>query len=164
MAASENDLKVYLSGGAANTDPNAALGGAISTTEMPLAMFDDVSASEATAGDVEHRGGYVMNTHPTLTLTTVTVWIDQDTSSGTTALALALADEAKNVTIETIANEGTAPVGPVFSSPLSMGAGIVLGTLAPGEWRGFWMRWTVNAGTSPTTDAAQIRVGAETPP
>jgi hypothetical protein len=160
----ENDLKFYLSGGAANADPALALGGAISSVEVDVStLFDSVSAVEATAGDVEYRGIYVKNTHATLALSNTVVWVDSLTSSATTEIAVAVADEAKNTTIETIANEGTAPSGPVFSSPTSKATGLSLGGLSAGDYRGFWVRWTVDAGTAATTDTASIRVDGDTP-
>jgi hypothetical protein len=160
----ENDIKFYLSGGAANADPALALGGAISSVEVTSALFDSVSAGEAAAGDVEYRAIYAKNTHASLSLSSPVVWIDSLSSSATTEIALAVADEAKNTSTETIANEGTAPTGPSFSSPTSKGTGISLkATLAAGDYQGFWVRWTVDAATAATTDSASLRVDGDTP-
>ena len=47
-----------LSGGAANTNPLASLGGIMSTsTAAGSNIFDDVTGDEGAAGDVEYRGG-----------------------------------------------------------------------------------------------------------
>ena len=65
MPVLDTDLKFFLSGGAGNTNPNAALGGAISTTEVVdnilNNLFDNVSGVEHTAGDINYRCIYVKN-------------------------------------------------------------------------------------------------------
>lgn len=62
------DIHYRLSGGAANTDPNASLGGAKSSAAMPSSIFDDVPSAEATAGSVEYRCIYIHNAHEDLTM------------------------------------------------------------------------------------------------
>ena len=53
------DIKYYLSGGGGNTNPNASLGGAISSTEITPAslhnLFDLVSSADASAGTDDYR-------------------------------------------------------------------------------------------------------------
>lgn len=82
----QSDIKFYLSGGGSNTDPNAALGGAISSTEIVDAsdnnLFDDVTGDESNAGDTEYRAFYVKNTHASLTWQNVKVWIQTNTPAG----------------------------------------------------------------------------------
>ena len=73
-------------------------------------------------------------------------------------LEMAIADEAKNTTIETIANELTAPVGPTFTAPASKGAGIAVGTLSAGDNRGFWLHYTVNASTGAGLDTMTVAI------
>ena len=114
-----SDIKFILSGGASNTDPNAALGGAISTagggvitTDTLNNLWDNVSGDEASAGDTEYRAIFIKNTHGSLTLTGAKVWISSNTTSSDDTIEIALADEGIANTIETIANESTAPSGP----------------------------------------------------
>ena len=69
MAILSTDLKMYLSGGASNSDPAAALGGAISSSQRGTNIFDNVTSGEASAGDTEYRGVYIKNTNGSQTLT-----------------------------------------------------------------------------------------------
>lgn len=148
-----SDIKFVVSGGASNVDPNAALGGAISTqaggiitTDVINNVWDDVSGAESSAGDIEYRAVFIKNTHGTLTYTAAKVWISSNTTSADDTVDIALADEGINNTIETIANESTAPVGPSFSAPTSFATGLSLGNLAAGQAYGIWIRRTVTAG------------------
>lgn len=161
------DIKKYLSGGAANADPNAALGGAISSVEIvddtASNLFDTVTVTESSAGDIEYRAFFVKNTHATLTYEDVTIYISTNTPSVDTTVAIAIADEAVGVdTIETIADESTAPVGPTFSSPSTAASGLVIGDMAPGEMKGIWVRWTVTAGASAVLDEVSITTSGGT--
>ncbi len=152
-----------LSGGSGNTDPNASLGGVMSTTTAAAAtLFDDVTGDESAAGDIEYRGVYVLN-NGDVTLQSAVVWVQTNTPDTDTTMALALADEGLNVTMETIANENTAPVGPTFSSPSSKGTGLALGNIPAGQRYGIWVRRTVNAGAAAfNNDTATFRVEGDT--
>jgi hypothetical protein len=168
MAIVATDIKWPLSGGSSNTDPNAALGGAASSTEIVDAtsdnLFDDVSGAEATAGDVEYRGFYVKNGHATLALSNTKIYISSLTSSASTEFDIGLATEATNTTMATIANESTAPSGVTFSRPTDYTGGLAIGTLNAGDRKGVWIRRTVTAGASPASDAGTLKVEGDTPP
>jgi len=164
-----SDIKKYLSGGAANSDPNAALGGAISSVEIVdntlHNLFDKTTGAEAAAGDIEYRAFFIKNTHATITYEDVVVYISSNTPSADTVVAIAIADEAVGTsTIETIANENTAPSGPAFSSPANAASGISIGNMAPGEMKGIWIRWTVTAGAAAVADQATIETSGNTNP
>ena len=157
-------LWVY-SGGAANTDPNASLGGAISTAGAGVIddnvlhdLFDLVTGAERLAGDVEYRGIYVKNAGADTAIGCV-IWVSTDSTAAFSELDIALGDEAVNVTMETIANEQTAPSGPVFTHPSSEGAGLAIGDIPAGQMKGVWVRRTVTAGaTAQASDTAQLSV------
>lgn len=158
------DIKIYLSGGAGNTDPNAALGGVISTTELVdnnlHNLFDVVGSAEAAAGDVEYRCIYVKNTHGTLSWQNVVAWIS---TQSTAAIAIALAGEGLNGTAETVADESTAPDGETFSAPATEGAGLSLGTMAAGDAYPIWIRRTVTAAQSAlSNDTAVLSLKGDT--
>lgn len=159
------DIKKYLSGGAANADPNASLGGAISSVEVvddsANNLFALALASEADAGSVKYRAIYIKNTHATLTYKSAKVYIDTNTPSSTTAVQIALADESGSP-IETIANENTAPVGPVFSDANGYANGLNIGDLAPGASKAIWIKYTITAGTEAVNDQFIIGVKGET--
>jgi hypothetical protein len=97
MAITASDIEYRLSGGAANTSPAAALGGAMSTagggviTSAALNnLWDDVSGAEAAAGDIEYRCIYVKNAHGSLTWQSVVIWIDSLTSDADTEFDIGL--------------------------------------------------------------------------
>ena len=158
------DIKYRLSGGAANTDQNASLGGAKSTTEASAALFDDVLSDEATAGDVEYRCFYVHNAHATLTMLTAKAWIQANTPSGDTTLAMGLGTSAVNATEQVVANEGVAPTGVTFSAAADEAGSIALGDIPPGQHRAVWLRRTVTAGAAGFADSANLRVKCDTLP
>ena len=167
MAIVAGDIDFRFSGGAANSDPNASLGGAKSSVELTDAslhnLFDIVSSAEASAGDVEYRCFYVHNSHGTLTLQNARVWIQTNTPSTDTAVAIALAGEGVNGTAETVADESTAPVGETFSAPADFAGGLVIGDIPPGQHMAIWVRRTVTAAAAAYTgDSAVIRVQGDT--
>lgn len=148
-----SDIEYRLSGGAGNTNPNSALGGAMSTaggglitTDQLNNLWDNVSGAESSAGDTEYRAIFIKNNHGSLTLTGAKVWISSNTTSADDTIEIALADEGINNTIETIADESTAPTGPTFSAPTSFGTGLSLGNLATQQAHGLWIKRIVNAG------------------
>ena len=158
-----SDIAFYLSGGAANANPNLSLGGAKSSTAWANngALFDTISGAENAASDVEYRAVYVQNNHATLTLQAAKVYIAAETAGGA-SVAIALADEAVNATIETIADEGTAPVGPAFSTPTTTGAALTIGDLAPGAFKGIWIRRTAANTSAVTGDGFTLAVFGDT--
>ncbi len=171
MAIVAADLEYRLSGGAANTSPAAALGGAMSTagggiitTATLNNLFDDVSGDEALAGDTEYRGIYIKNNHGSLTLSAVKAWLStQDPHTGA-VFSIALAGEGVSATIETIANESTAPSGETFSAPTTKGAGLSIPNLAAAAYHGIWIRRVIGAATAATASTGPtLRVEGDTP-
>ena len=167
MAILPGDIDFYLSGGAANSDVNASLGGAKSSVQVTAAtlhnLFDRVTGDEADAGDTEYRCVYVQNNHGSLSLVDAVVYIQTQTPSTNTAAAIALGGEGKNGTAETVANENTAPAGESFSAPADKASGLSLGTLAPGEYYPIWIRRVVSAAASAyDNDGPLLRVEGDT--
>jgi hypothetical protein len=160
------DIKFYLSGGAANADPNAALGGAISSVEIVdntlSNLFDRVTGAESAAGDTEYRCFFVKNTHATLTYQGAKIYIDTNTPSPDTSIEISVATETGSP-VQTIANEGAAPSGQSFSAPASEGAALSIGDLAPGVTKGIWVKRIVNAGAGAyASDSVIIKVVGDT--
>lgn len=146
------DVQFRLSGGAANANVNASLGGAMSSTGIVDAidnnLFDDVTGAESAAGDVEYRGVYIRNNDGTRPLVDVRLYISSPTSSPATEIDIGVAAEGMNVDMASIANEQTAPPGVTFSRPADYASGLQLNGatgLTPGSRRGVWVRRTVNA-------------------
>lgn len=152
MAIVASDLLFYLSGGAGNSDPDASLGGIISTTQITDAsdnnLFDDVSGDEASSGDTEYRGLYLFNNHATITLQNSKIWFSSNTTSTDDTLNMALAGEGVNATMETVADESTAPSGESFSAPASKGAGLSVGNVPAQQRYGIWLQRVVNSSAS----------------
>lgn len=168
MPIASTDIKYRLSGGAANTDPNASLGGAKSSEEVvdnvDNNLFDDVSGAEHSAGDTEYRCIYVHNGHATITLTGALVWIQSDTSGAESDISIGVGTAAVNGTEQTVADESTAPAGVTFSdAAVSRATGLALGDLPAGQHKAAWIRRTITAGTTPqAADTASIQAGGDT--
>ena len=161
------DIDIHLSGGSSNTDTDASLGGAISTTEVTDAslhnLFDIISSSEASSGDTEYRCIYVKNNHGSLALQNAVIWIQTVTPSTDTAVAIALAGEGVNGTAETVANESTAPSGESFTSPTTEGAALSIGNIPAGEHQAVWIRRTVSSSASAyNSDSVVLRIKGDT--
>lgn len=164
MAVLNTDIKYYLSGGAANSDPAASIGGAISSVEVtPSTLWDDVGSDEASAGDVEYRCIYVKNTSGTDTLLSAKAWVPTNTPSTSTTVDIALGSAAVSATETAVANESTAPSGPTFSAPTDKASGLTIGDLAAGAYKAIWVRRTVTAGAGAyNNDGYTLSVGGDT--
>lgn len=160
------DIQYRLSGGAGNTDVNASLGGAKSSTSVGTGLhnlFDVVSSAEASSGDTEYRCVYVHNNHGTLTMQSAKIWIVSNTPSTDTSIEIALGSSAVNGTEQTVANETTAPTGVTFSAPASEGAALSIGDIPAGQHKAVWIKRIVNAGAAAyNDDSATIRVMCDT--
>jgi len=167
MAIVASDLKLRLSGGSSNSDVNASLGGAKSSTEVTdnadNNLFDDVSGTESNAGDTEYRCLYVHNGHGSLTAQNTRIYISQDPAGSGDTWAIALAGEGLNATAETVANENTAPAGETFTSPTDYAGGLSMGNIPAGQHYAFWIRRTITAGTgAANAQDARIKVDCDT--
>lgn len=161
MPITSSEIQYRLSGGAANGNANASLGGAKSSVAAPFNLFDDVSGTESAAGDVEYRCVYVHNNNGSLTLQNAVIWIQANTTGN--RIAIAVGSSAVNGAEQTVANEDTAPTGGVtFSQPATKGAGLALGNIPPGQHRAVWVRRTVAALTPAATDTYTLRVEGDT--
>lgn len=158
-----SDIQYRLSGGAANADPSASLGGALSSTAASN-YFDDVSSAEATSGDIEYRCIYVRNNHGTLTLLGAKIWIQANTPSPDTDVAIGLGTSAVSGTEQTVTDENTAPAGVSFSAPSSLAGGLNIGDLAPGAHKAIWVRRTVNPAAAAYADSFTLRTQGDTNP
>ena len=163
MAIISTDIQYRLSGGASNSDTALSLGGVKSSTAASN-YFDDVSSTEASAGDTEYRCVYVHNNHGTLSLIGAKVFIQTNTPSSDTDVAIGLGSSAINGTEQTVANESTAPTGVSFSAPTTFAGGLAIGDLAAGAHKAVWVRRTVNAGAAAYADSFTLRVQGDTNP
>ena len=153
-----------MSGGAANASAAASLGGAKSSNVYPAAFFDDNTAAESAAGDVEYRCFYVHNNNATITLNAAVIWQNAATLGAGHAIAYGIGSSAVNGIEQSIANEDTAPVGVTFSTPVTQGTGLALGSLPAGQGKAVWQRRTVTAGSAASNNLFTPRVFGETGP
>lgn len=169
MAVIATDIDIRLSGGSSQSDPNLSLGGAKSSVEVNFAailnnLFDNVSDSEALAGDVEYRCVYVHNSNGSSALTDAKAYITSNTPSADTTIAIGVdpagvGNGSSTGVATTAANENTAPAGVTFSTPTTDAAALALGTLGAGQSAALWIRRTVTAGAMPvSSDPFTIRV------
>jgi hypothetical protein len=169
MSIVTGDINFRISGGAGNTDPNAALGGAMSTAAGGLItgalndLFDDVSGDEGASGDTEYRCMFVENSNGSLTWQTVLAWILTESASADSEYAIGLDPAGVGAAATTIANESTAPAGVTFSRPLSKGAGLPIGDIPSGSFQAIWVRRVISPGAAAAnSDGPTIRCEGDT--
>jgi hypothetical protein len=162
MAIQPTDLKIRLSGGAANASAAASLGGARSSTLAPASLFATVQPSESAAGVVKYRCTYVCNDHATLTAQNAVAWLPANTPSTSTLLEIGVGTAAVNGVEQSVADENTAPAGVTFVPAASYAAGVALGSIPPAQGRALWERLTVSAGATARADGATLRVTVDT--
>lgn len=155
-----SEIQYRLSGGAANSNPNASLGGAKSSTAVPSNLFDDVTSEESAAGDTEYRCIYVHNNNGSLTLQNAVIWISANTTGN--RIAIGAGTSAINGTEPSVADENTAPAGVSFSQPSTKDAGIALGNIPAGQHKAVWVRRTVAPSTAASNDTYTLRVEGDT--
>lgn len=158
-----SDIEPRLSGGAANTDVNASLGGDMSATAVVnntlQNLFDSVNPAERVAGSIEYRCYYYTNKHATETLESAVAYIGSQTPTAETSVSIGLDPAGVSGGATTVPDELTAPTGVTFTAPDTAGAGLVIGDLAPGATIAVWLRRTVTAGAPPASnDPFTIRV------
>ena len=160
MPITSAEIVYRLSGGAANSNANASIGGAKSSTVVPAALFDDVTSAESAAGDTEYRCIYVHNANGALTMQNAVLWITANTTAN--RIAVGVGSSAINGTEQTVADENTAPTGVTFSQPTTKGAAIALGNIPAGQHRAVWVRRTIGAATPAANDTYTLRVECDT--
>ncbi len=149
----------YYSGGSANSDPNASLGGAKSSVSVGTGLnglFDDVSGAESEAGDTEYRCVYYMN-ETGETIYDVHVYILSQ-PSGDDSFQIGKDLAGKNATADTVADEDTAPDPAVtFATAPDYDNGIDLGDLADDDYYAIWVKRIVPAAATASTSSWTIR-------
>lgn len=167
MPIASADIHYRLSGGAANTDVNASLGGAESSTQVANAslhnLFDLVSSAESAAGDTEYRCIYIHNNHATLALQSAKVWINTNTPNAGSTVEIGLGAAAINAAETAVANESTAPAGVTFSAPATEGTALVIGNLPAGQYKALWVKRIITAASGAyNADSAILEVKGDT--
>lgn len=155
-----SDIKERLSGGGGNSDPNASLGGAKSSTEVTdnttHNLWDVVSSAESSAGDTEYRCIYIHNGHGTLTLQNAAVYINTNTPSADTEVTIGLGTSAINGTEQTVADESSAPSGVTFSTAAGSGNALAIGNIPAGQHKALWIRRVVSSSAAAANDDSYV--------
>lgn len=175
MPVEAGDIKVYLTGGAANTDPNESRGGVISTTEVDLNtllnnLWDNVSAAENAGADFsEYRCVALLNDAASGDFTTIKAYVA--TAINSDAVGLAWEDTindsdviAKTATEETVpsgAGLGDFTDDPAAPGILNNPRGSTV-TIAPTEVTRLWFRRTHTSGSAAGTLQGLVTVTGET--
>lgn len=156
MPVAASDMKIYLSGGVGNTNPNASIGGQISSTQVADNtidnLFDDILSAEAIAGGVNYRCCYLKNTHASDDLNSAVIWINSNTPNANTTVAIGLDPSGVSNGLSPSAgspsplDESTPPPGVTFSTPITEGTALAIGTILDGQSQAIWIRRTVTAG------------------
>ena len=167
MPIASSELLFCLSGGAGNSTPASSLGGVKSTTTITDAtlnnLWDDVSAAEASSGDLEYRGIFLMNTNTTLTLSNARAWISATTSAPGDEWAITTDTIGINTanSMSSCTDESTAPAG--TGTWVAFGTTLSIGTMGPTKSIGLWIRRSVSAAaTSYASNSASITWDGET--
>lgn len=114
-------------------------------------MWDNISKVESKVGDIEYRCFYVKNngidyiynvrlyikSQPASTIDTLQIGLDP----------IGIGNGSTTGVATSIANEGVAPGGVVFTSA-DVNTPLAIGDLAPGDCQAFWMKRTVPADVS----------------
>ena len=153
------DIEILLSGGATNRDPNAALGGAISTFRPNVGhgrmqgLFRDATATELDTPPAVrriYRCIYIVNTNADDNITLTEVFVQFDTPAANTSIFIGLDPVGINGTATTIGAETTLPSGVTFTQPTSYGTGLAIGTLTPGDYTALWIRRLIGSTGNPS--------------
>lgn len=150
---------------------SSSLGKYISTTTIPdatlNALFDDISGAENAASTVDYRCVFVHNSNGANALENAVVYLSSEVGGGanvaigadTTAASAIGSASAQALQV---ANETTAPSGVSFSSPITSGAGVSLGTIPVGQCKAFWVRRTATNSSALSNDGVTLSVTGDT--
>lgn len=164
-------MHLRLTGGAANSNVNNSLGGAMSSVQITSGslnnLWDDVGGLESRDGDVgEYRCFAVLNNDATATMIGTKIWISQEPTNAAIVIDIGLSPTAVGTGSESInngTNEDLAPSGVTFSHPTTFGGGLSIGNLTPGQRKYVWARRTVTAGAGASQNTTYaVKVACET--
>jgi hypothetical protein len=87
MTLTSGDIKIFMSGGVSNSDPDNCLGGDISNTYFTsVRLFDSVTAVQNAAGYVDYRCVYINNISSFDTLYDAQIFIGSEVSGGSSTM------------------------------------------------------------------------------
>jgi hypothetical protein len=166
MAVLATDIDFHLSGGAANADPNASLGGEISSNQIADGglhnLFDLVAGAESSAGDTEYRCLYVRNASAQ-TLFNAYVFVATESPSPGSDELIGLGSSGVNGVEQSVADEQTAPASVTFAQANGSGNALAIGDIPAGEHMAIWIQRDISVGASAyNNDGPTLTVGGDT--
>jgi hypothetical protein len=151
----------------AQPDPNASLGGYLSTTLWTGSavnnLFDNQMTGDQLAGIVDYRCVFAGNFNGTLALYDAVAYLpgpDYPTQSsiGIGADATGVVSTSGTLQAVQVGTETSAPAGVTFSSPTTHATAVVLGDLAPNTCRALWLRRTPTGAAAVTDESVTLRL------
>jgi hypothetical protein len=162
------DIQIRLSGGAANANVNASLGGAkssVQTVDNTMNnIFDDIAGSESLVGDTEYRCIYIHNAHASLTMQNIKVYISANSTSPDDTWEIGLGTASVNGTEPTIADENTAPAGVTFvNTAINYATGLAPPNIPFGQSFAIWYKRICNAAAAANNnDTTVVNIDCDT--
>lgn len=139
-------LDVHLTGGSGNSDPDASLGGVTSGNaagEGLHGLFDLVTSSEASAGDVEYRAVDLVNSGDAAA-TLAEIYMFSETSSVGSQLDMGVEASPIDSSLS-IVDESTPPAGVTFGH-YNSGSRLSLPDIPVGSYCRVWLKRIISAG------------------
>lgn len=165
MSIEVGEIGLFLTGGSANANPNASLGGNVSTVQVVNNqlhnLFRRVTDGEASSGVTLYRCVAVKNRDPSLEMRNVAFYMVTDSKSADSLVLYSRGQSDKNQVETAIVDEFTSPTGSNinFVAALNRTGGLNLGSLDAGEWRNVWIKYVVQPGAEPfPNDEYKFRV------
>ena len=150
-------LEFRLTGGGSNSDPDASLGGAMSSNQLSATamnnLFDNVTPTEASDGDVEYRAIDIYNSGDEAAISGE-IYMDTETSSADSQLDFYNDGTTHDGSDQgdTIADESTEPDGASWSHYTSASKLALPTSIAASEATRLWIRRTISAAATNTAN------------
>lgn len=139
----------------------------VTVTHITAGLFANIGGIEAALGSTKYRCFYIRNDHVADTLMNVSLWITRQPSDTGAMVAIGLdpvgiGDGSATGVAVTIVDEDTAPVGVVFTAPITQGTALQIGNLLTGEVQAVWVRRTIgpNEQLQTVDDRWELTIGA----
>ena len=163
-AISAGNLKLYLSGGAANAVQSASIGGARSTTTVATtAIFSDITGDQTSAGRTVYRCVYVRNEDANANgWISPYMWLSTGAPATGVAVTIGLGAAAKNGTESAVADETTAPAGVSFTAPTTKAGGIAVPTLSQNDFQAIWAKIVISAAAAAANVTFTLNIEGDT--
>lgn len=149
-------LEFRLTGGSANSDPDASLGGEMSNTQLSATamnnLFDNVTPTEANDGDIEYRAIDIYNSGDA-SGESVEIYMSAETSSADSSLDFYNDGTTHDGSDQgdTIADESTEPTGASWTHHTDASK-MSLPSIAASMATRLWIKRTITAGATNTNE------------